>query len=518
MRFLFACGGTAGHVNPAVGVAGRIRELLPESEILFIGALGKMEMELVPREGYEIRGVPVSNLSRSLSVEGIRHNIKFVSDLIKSGPACRKIIEEFKPDVVIGTGGYVCYPVLHEAAKLGIPTVIHEQNAYPGMTTKALAKHAECVMLAVEDAKKYLDRKDNCVFTGNPVRVSVLQAERDTVNITFSGQRTTLTKVKAGNFKVIADLEGLKKGENVVRLRVVGPDNVTVESMSVQKISITIDDLITVKKPVQTQIINQTSDDSEPYIVQLSQENVAVEGAATLVNKVTGLLARVDAQKVENEMKALTIALIPVDKSGKEVEGVHLQTDKVSVTTVMLNKKTVPLSVPIIGQEHDNLEISYQVPKTITVKGTDAALAAISEVTCETVDLSKVYDDTQIALKPILTDGVTVATDSGNLNCDVTVKGAETLTLEFTESDIVIEDVTEGLVPVVADCVIHVSASGRTSVIETLNREDFTLTASVKDLDAGTHRVRLVCKTAKDLADLEYSPQEIEITISEEAG
>lgn len=125
----------------------------------------------------------------------------------------------------------------------------------------------------------------------------VLQAERDTVNITFSGQRTTLTKVKAGNFKVIADLEGLKKGENVVRLRVVGPDNVTVESMSVQKISITIDDLITVKKPVQTQIINQTSDDSEPYIVQLSQENVAVEGAATLVNKVTGLLARVDAQK-----------------------------------------------------------------------------------------------------------------------------------------------------------------------------------------------------------------------------
>ena len=105
MRFLFACGGTAGHVNPAVGVAGRIRELLPNSEILFIGALGKMEMELVPREGYEIRGVPVSNLSRSLSVEGIKHNIKFVSDLLKSGPACRKIIEEFKPDVVVGTGG-----------------------------------------------------------------------------------------------------------------------------------------------------------------------------------------------------------------------------------------------------------------------------------------------------------------------------------------------------------------------------------------------------------------------------
>ena len=139
MRFLFACGGTAGHVNPAVGVAGRIRELLPDSEILFIGALGKMEMELVPREGYEIRGVPVSNLSRSLSVEGIRHNIKFVSDLIKSGPACRKIIEEFKPDVVIGTGGYVCYPVLHEAAKMQ-PTI-----------TVSAGKIGEQVELSPED-------------------------------------------------------------------------------------------------------------------------------------------------------------------------------------------------------------------------------------------------------------------------------------------------------------------------------------------------------------------------------
>ena len=345
----------------------------------------------------------------------------------------------------------------------------------------------------------------------------VLETERDTVNITFSGQRTALNKVKAENFKVIADLEGLKKGENVVRLRVVGPDNVTVESMSVQKIAVTIDDLVSVKKPVETQIINQNSDDSEPYIVQLSQDAVVVEGAASLVNKVTRLMAYVDAEKVENEMKALTIALGPVDKHAQKVEGVTLATDKVSVTAVMLNKKTVTLSVPVIGQEHDNLDISYQVPRTITIKGTDAALAAISEVLCETVDLSRVYDDTQITLQPILRDGVTVATDSGNLFCSVTVKGAETATFTFSESDIIIEGVTEGLVPVVEDAVIQVAASGKTSVIETLTKEDFTLTASVADLTAGTHSVRLVCSTEKELADLTYEPREINITISEEA-
>ena len=178
MRFLFACGGTAGHVNPAVGVAGRIRELLPESEILFIGALGKMEMELVPREGYEIRGVPVSNLSRSLSVEGIRHNIKFVSDLIKSGPACRKIIEEFKPDVVIGTGGYVCYPVLHEAAKLGIPTVVHESNAEPGLTTRQLEKCVDKIMVGFAEARENYKHPEKVVVTGTPVRLGFMRSDK----------------------------------------------------------------------------------------------------------------------------------------------------------------------------------------------------------------------------------------------------------------------------------------------------------------------------------------------------
>ncbi len=344
----------------------------------------------------------------------------------------------------------------------------------------------------------------------------VLQTERDTVSITFSGQRTALNKVKAESFKVVADLEGLKKGENVVQLRVLGPDNVTVESMSAQKITVTIDDLIRVKKPVEPVIINQSSDENEPYIVQVSQDAVRMEGAATLVNKVEKLMAYVDAEKVQNEMKALTIELVPVDKDGKQVEGVSLENDKVSVTTVMLNKKTVPLSVPIIGQDHDGLEISYQVPKTITIKGTDAALAKIDAVTCETVDLSKVYDDAEITLRPMLSDGVTTATDSETLLCQVTVKGAETATFEFSESDIVIEDVTEGLVPVINDCIIQVVASGKTSVIEGLTREDFILTASVRDLEAGSHTVRLVCTSGKDLADLEYNPKEINIIISED--
>ena len=151
MRFLFTCGGTAGHINPAVGVAGRLKKLIPEAEILFIGAEGMMETELVPREGYEIRTVEISNLSRSLSLDGLRHNLHTARSVVRSRQAARAILRDFHPDVVIGTGGYVCYPVIAAAHSLGIPTLLHESNAVPGLTTKLLSHTADCIM--VEDRK-----------------------------------------------------------------------------------------------------------------------------------------------------------------------------------------------------------------------------------------------------------------------------------------------------------------------------------------------------------------------------
>ncbi len=178
MNFLFACGGTAGHINPAIGVAGRIRELLPDSEILFIGAEGKMETELVPREGYPIRTVAVSSLYRSLSAEGIRHNIKAVRDLSTAMPACRRIIKEFRPDAVIGTGGYVCYPVLSQAARMGIPTLVHESNAQPGLTTKLLEKSVDRIMVGFEEARANYKHPEKVYVTGTPVRLDFMRADR----------------------------------------------------------------------------------------------------------------------------------------------------------------------------------------------------------------------------------------------------------------------------------------------------------------------------------------------------
>ncbi len=178
MRVIFAGGGTAGHINPALAIAGYVRERQPDAEILYIGAKGGMEERLVPQAGFEFRGITVQGFSRQISFAALKKNIVTVKRAISAGKESKKIISEFKPDICIGTGGYVSGPVLRAAAQMGIPTLIHEQNAYPGVTNKMLSKHATRVMLAMPDARKHFKGKCRFVDTGNPVRGEILAQEK----------------------------------------------------------------------------------------------------------------------------------------------------------------------------------------------------------------------------------------------------------------------------------------------------------------------------------------------------
>lgn len=170
MRFLFTCGGTAGHINPALGVAQRLKELMPDCEILFVGATGHMETELVPREGFEIKTVTITNISRSMSLEGIKHNLGTVKNVLTSTSEAKRIINGFRPDVVVGTGGYVCYPVLKAAHSLGIPTVVHESNAVPGLTTKMLSGVTDRILVGFEESRRHYKHPERVSVTGTPVR------------------------------------------------------------------------------------------------------------------------------------------------------------------------------------------------------------------------------------------------------------------------------------------------------------------------------------------------------------
>ena len=178
-RILFATGGTGGHINPALAVAGYIRKTAPTAEILFVGTAEKMEARLVPAAGFAFRTIDISGFQRKLSFENLKRNLSTLSKLLRASSQAKKILLDFKPDVVVGFGGYVSGPVLRMASKLGIPTAIHEQNAYPGVTNKALAKKADAVMLTVAAAEKYLNCKNPCEVTGLPVRGEITSADRD---------------------------------------------------------------------------------------------------------------------------------------------------------------------------------------------------------------------------------------------------------------------------------------------------------------------------------------------------
>lgn len=180
MRVIFAGGGTAGHINPALAIAGYLKEQQPDVEILYIGNKGGMEERLVPKAGFDFKSIQVRGFRRSMKPSAIKANIQTAWLAATATSASKKLIKEFKPDLCIGTGGYVSGPVLKAANELGIPILIHEQNAFPGVANKMLSKKAEAVMLAIADAQKHMKQGCNFIVTGNPVRGEIISADKAT--------------------------------------------------------------------------------------------------------------------------------------------------------------------------------------------------------------------------------------------------------------------------------------------------------------------------------------------------
>ena len=171
IKAIISGGGTGGHIFPALSIANKLKELNPETEILFVGAEGRMEMEKVPAAGYEIVGLPVAGLQRKLTLS----NFALPFKVIKSVSMAKKIIREFKPDIAIGVGGYASAPLLWAAGRLGVPTLIQEQNGFAGLTNKILGKKADCICVAYDGMERFFPA-DKIVFTGNPIRKEIVPA------------------------------------------------------------------------------------------------------------------------------------------------------------------------------------------------------------------------------------------------------------------------------------------------------------------------------------------------------
>jgi UDP-N-acetylglucosamine--N-acetylmuramyl-(pentapeptide) pyrophosphoryl-undecaprenol N-acetylglucosamine transferase len=171
IRAIISGGGTGGHIFPALSIANKLKELNPETEILFVGAEGRMEMEKVPAAGYKIVGLPVAGLQRRLTLS----NFALPFKVIKSVSMAKRLIREFKPDIAIGVGGYASAPLLWAATRMGIPTLIQEQNGYAGLTNKIVGKKADSICVAYEGMERFFPA-DRIVMTGNPIRKEIVPA------------------------------------------------------------------------------------------------------------------------------------------------------------------------------------------------------------------------------------------------------------------------------------------------------------------------------------------------------
>lgn len=195
MRVLVSGGGTGGHINPALAIADKIKKENPDAVIEYVGTQKGLESTLVPKAGYKIHFIKVKGFKRKLTPENFDALIKAFTSV----SAAKKIIKEFKPDIVYGTGGYVCWPVLKAAAKMGIPTFVHESNAYPGVTTKMLSKYVDKVMFGFEESKKYLECDESkMMLVGTPVSEKMLCANKEKARQAISVPEDAKMVVSAG--------------------------------------------------------------------------------------------------------------------------------------------------------------------------------------------------------------------------------------------------------------------------------------------------------------------------------
>ena len=230
MKIMFVAGGTGGHINPAIAVANEVKRLEPNAEILFVGTEGRMETRIVPNAGFELKTLKMNGFSRNMSLSGIKQNLETAYLTLKASSDAKKIISEYKPDVVVGFGGYVTGPVVRTAVKMGVKTAIHEQNAFPGVANKALAKLVDKVMLTSAAAEKYMKCKNPPVVTGLPVRREIIKTDRDFARATLGLKNDDMLVLSMGgslgadaiNNAVVTMLTTLKDEKNICFLHSTG--------------------------------------------------------------------------------------------------------------------------------------------------------------------------------------------------------------------------------------------------------------------------------------------------------
>lgn len=337
-----------------------------------------------------------------------------------------------------------------------------------------------------------------------------------TAEVMVEGRRTDLISMRKNEILITVNFSGCGLGENQIPLQVSLPDGIKLKDVKERALIISLEERTSAYKPVKIIMEGTIPEGMEPGALKIQPEQTEITGGKSFVSKVDRVEAILPVEKLNEENKTLILTMNPVDKLGNVVKWVVLSPQKVQVETKLLSTKTVPLSVPIIGEVGSAYEITdMTIPSQITIKGSAEAIKSIDDLSAEPVDISKVKTSSSLPVNIKLPKDVELADSSKDSSVQINIKGIKTVDFEVPTSDIAFHGLSDIYTAHTNLTNVHIIASGKESVINQLKPEDFSLSVEVTGLDDGIYTLALQASSEKQLDRIVMSPKEISVYITE---
>ena len=371
------------------------------------------------------------------------------------------------------------------------------------------------------------DPKDTETFRNVPITfvnegtldlsdLAILDTSTNILDVTVTGTRVKLSNAELKDITATVDLSDAALGSNELKINVKAPDGLEIEDQSVNKVTINIEHKAVKDADITVAYDGQFESNQEPLIVEMGKTVVSVSGAESKVRTVSGVRAMVKAEDVEEHLKTVTCALVPVDEDGIEVTNVKLSADYVKLTTVLVSTKTVPLEVPVIDDSEDDILRHASVPKTITIKGKVKELNNIEKIVSEPVDITGITENVSLPIEIVLPEDVQVSDKSYQMNAKVTVEKLGEKEFTFSEKDIELLNLPEDLKAEISEGEITINCKGKSALLDELGKDDFKLSIDLKDAEEGEISATIKAECKKDITSFKVSPEEVNVKIEKQ--
>ena len=339
--------------------------------------------------------------------------------------------------------------------------------------------------------------------------LAIESISEDKINVTVKGERSRIQNVEKDDVYAKVDLALARAGHNELDVNVRTPEKVNVDNKSISKVKLTVGELYSEERPTKIVYVESTNSGSEPYTIEKTPENVIIRGAMNNVKKVSQVIAKVRVDQIKDKETIVEAELVPVDKNGKKVSWIRLNSSQIQIKAVMTKTKKVDLEVPIQGEDSSDAKLEYS--KTVSIKGNADVVKDISKIQTEPVDLSGYDQNTTIELKPILPKGVQLAAGS-DMTAKIILSATDSKNINFDRDEIDVVGLDENLKATVEEGVV-ISAEGKKSSLDNVNKEDFTLAVDVSGYSKGSYKVDVVVVNKKAFKKYTIRPSKVTVLI-----